>query len=72
MESFREIYSQTEDKDDLSYMDERKDNFPVNISFTVERNQKTGLPFIAEKGFPARFELGIPFRCLHRRKLCAA
>ena len=31
------------------YMDERKDNFPVNISFTVERNQKTGLPFIAEK-----------------------
>lgn len=49
MESFREIYSQTEDKDDLAYMDERKDNFPVNISFEVERNQKTGLPFIAEK-----------------------
>ena len=49
MESFREIYSQTEDKEDLAYMDERKDNFPVNISFTVERNQKTGLPFIAEK-----------------------
>ena len=30
-------------------MDEHKDNFPVNISFVVERNQKTGLPFIAEK-----------------------
>ena len=49
MESFREIYSQTEDEEDLAYMDEHKDNFPVNISFVVERNQKTGLPFIAEK-----------------------
>ena len=49
MESFREIYSQTEDAEDLAYMDEHKDNFPVNISFVVERNQKTGLPFIAEK-----------------------
>ena len=49
MASFREIYMQTEDDEDLAYMNKRRLNFPVNISFVVERDQKTGLPFMAER-----------------------
>ena len=47
--SFREIYMQTEEDEDLAYMNGRRFNFPVNISFVVERDQKTGQPFIAER-----------------------
>ena len=49
MASFREIYMQTEDNEDLAYMNGRRFNFPVNISFVVERDQKTVLPFMAER-----------------------
>lgn len=49
MESFREIYMQTEEDEDLAYMNKRRLNFPVSISFVVERDQKTGLPFMAER-----------------------
>ena len=49
MASFREIYMQTEDDEDLAHMNGRRLNFPVNISFVVERDQKTGLPFMAER-----------------------
>ena len=49
MESFREIYMQTEDDEDLAYMNERRLNFPVSISFVVERDKKTGQPFMAER-----------------------
>ena len=47
--SFREIYMQTEEDEDLAYMNGRRFNFPVNISFVVERDQKTGQSFIAER-----------------------
>lgn len=49
MESFREIYMQTEDDEDLAYMNERRLNFPVSISFVVERDKKTGQPFMVER-----------------------
>ena len=49
MESFREIYMQREDEEDLAYMNERRLNFPVSISFVVERDKKTGQPFMAER-----------------------
>ncbi len=49
MESFREIYMQTEDDEDLAYMNQRRLNFPVSISFVVERDKKTGQPFMAER-----------------------
>ena len=49
MESFREIYMQTEDDEDLAYMNGRRLNFQVNISFVVERDKKTGQPFMAER-----------------------
>lgn len=49
MESFRDIYMQTEDDEDLACMNERRLNFPVSISFVVDRDQKTGLPFMAER-----------------------
>ena len=49
MESFREIYMQTEDDEDLAYMNKRRLNFPVSISFVVERDKKTGQPFMAER-----------------------
>lgn len=46
MASFREIYIQTED---LAYMSGRRINFPVSISFAVERDKRTGQPFMAER-----------------------
>ena len=49
MASFREIYMQTEEDEDLAYMNGRRFNFPVNISFVVERDKKSGLPFMAER-----------------------
>ena len=49
MASFREIYMQTEDDEDLAYMNKRRLNFPVSISFVVERDKKTGQPFMAER-----------------------
>ena len=49
IELFREIYMQTEDDEDLAYMNERRLNFPVSISFVVERDKKTGQPFMAER-----------------------
>ena len=49
MASFREIYMQTEDDEDLAYMNGRRLNFPVSISFVVERDKKTGQPFMAER-----------------------
>ena len=49
MASFREIYMQTEDDEDLAYMNQRRLNFPVSISFVVERDKKTGQPFMAER-----------------------
>lgn len=49
MASFREIYMQTEDDEDLAYMNQRRFNFPVSISFVVERDKKTGQPFMAER-----------------------
>lgn len=49
MASFREIYMQTEDEEDLAYMNGRRVNFPVSISFVVERDKKTGQPFMAER-----------------------
>ena len=49
MESFREIYMQTEDDEDLAYMNKRRLNFPVSISFVVERDKKAGQPFMAER-----------------------
>ena len=49
MESFREIYMQTEDDEALAYMNGRRLNFPVSISFVVERDKKTGQPFMAER-----------------------
>ena len=49
MASFREIYMQTEDDEALAYMNGRRLNFPVSISFVVERDKKTGQPFMAER-----------------------
>lgn len=49
MASFREIYMQTEYDEDLAYMNGRRLNFPVSISFVVERDKKTGQPFMAER-----------------------
>lgn len=49
MASFREIYMQTEDEKDLAYMNGHRVNFPVSISFAVERDKKTGQPFMAER-----------------------
>ena len=49
MASFEEIYMQTEDEEDLAYMNGRRINFPVSISFVVERDKKTGQPFMAER-----------------------
>lgn len=49
MASFREIYMQTEDEEDLAYMSGRRINFPVGISFVVERDKRTGQPFMAER-----------------------
>lgn len=49
MASFREIYMQTEDDEDLAHMNRRRLNFPVSISFVVERDKKTGQPFMAER-----------------------
>lgn len=49
MASFRDIYMQTEDEEDLAYMNKRRLNFPVSISFMVERDKKTGQPFMAER-----------------------
>ena len=49
MASFRDIYMQTEDDEDLAYMNQRRLNFPVSISFVVERDKKTGQPFMAER-----------------------
>lgn len=49
MASFREIYMQTEDDEDLAYMNQRRLNFPVSISFVVEPDKKTGQPFMAER-----------------------
>lgn len=49
MASFREIYMQTEDEEDLAYMSGRRINFPVGISFVVERDKGTGQPFMAER-----------------------
>ena len=40
---------QTEDDEDLAYMNQRRLNFPVSISFVVERDKKTGQPFMAER-----------------------
>lgn len=40
---------QTENDEDLAYMNGRRLNFPVSISFVVERDQKTGQPFMAER-----------------------
>jgi hypothetical protein len=49
MASFCEIYMQTEDDDELAYMNKRRLNFPVSISFVVERGKKTGQRFMAER-----------------------
>ena len=49
MASFRDIYMQTEDDEDFAYMNGRRLTFPVNISFVVERDKKTGQPFMAER-----------------------
>ena len=40
---------QTEDDTDIEYMNGRRINFPVNISFVVEKDSKTGTPFMAER-----------------------
>lgn len=49
MASFRELYMQTEDDEDLAYMNGRRFNFSVSISFVVECDKKTGQPFMAER-----------------------
>lgn len=49
MASFQEVYLQTECEEDLAYLNGRRLNFPVSISFAVERDRKTGLPFMAER-----------------------
>ena len=38
-----------ENEEDLVYMSGRRLNFPVSISFVVERDKKTGQPFMAER-----------------------
>lgn len=35
---------QTEDEEDLAYINQRRLNFPVSISFVVKRDKKTGQP----------------------------
>ena len=40
---------QTEDDENLAYMNERRPNFLVSISFVVERDKKTGQQFMAER-----------------------
>lgn len=49
MASFEEIYMQAEDEEDLAYMSGRRLNFPVSISFVVERDKRTGQSFMAER-----------------------
>lgn len=40
---------QTEDEEDLAYINQRRLNFPVSISFVVKRDKKTGQPVMAER-----------------------
>lgn len=49
MASFQENYMETDDEEDIAYMNGRRVNFPVSISFSVERDQKTGQPFMVER-----------------------
>ena len=49
MASFQENYMGTDDEEDIAYMNGRRVNFPVSISFSVERDQKTGQPFMVER-----------------------